>query len=80
MFGTCRENKRHQNLVSARGERRRGMASLPMTLMWWLPVLVLLAPYLEPVIASIPPVRVVMSRTRVELPALASRKTRPGEI
>lgn len=36
-----------------------------MTLMWWLPVLVLLAPYLEPVIASIPPVRVVMSRTRV---------------
>lgn len=54
-----------------------------MTLMWWLPVLVLLAPYLEPVIASIPPVRVVMSRTRVEsfaCPPLASRKTRPGEI
>jgi hypothetical protein len=63
--------------------RRRGMGSLPMTLMWWLPVLVLLTPYLEPVIASIPPVRVAMSRTRVEsfvCPPLASRKTRPGEI
>ena len=59
------------------------MVSLPRTLMWWLPVLVLLAPYLEPVIASIPPVRVVITRTRVEsfvCPPLVARKTRPDEI